>query len=155
MICFEGCLSSRSLKTMWKKSRNIFLFCYSVPLLLMLPFVVGIAVVTQWFWITLPYFSLYLVFIVALFLPPSRKFKNLHFKIYTEDEYIIYTYTGYEEYRLISDVKNVKDHGDFYEFNFCFGKISDKFICQKDLLTCGTLDEFEAMFEGKIIRKIK
>jgi hypothetical protein len=28
-----------------------------------------------------------------------------------------------------------------------------KFICQKDLLTEGTLEEFESLFEGKIIKK--
>ena len=43
------------------------------------------------------------------------------------------------------------DH--FYFIKFPFGKYSDKFICQKSLLTQGTLEEFEALFEGKIERK--
>ena len=38
--------------------------------------------------------------------------------------------------------------------SFIFGKISDKFICQKDLLTKGSLEEFERIFEGKIKRCI-
>ena len=153
MICFEGCLSSESIKLMWKKSRKIFTFCYLIALLLMLPFVVGLAVATRWFWITLPYLSLYLIIVVGFVFPPSRNLKKLHIKIFIEDEYIVYTHTGYEEYRSINDVKNIKDHGDFYEFNFYFGKGSDKFICQKNLLTHGTLEDFEELFEDKIIRE--
>lgn len=53
----------------------------------------------------------------------------------------------------ISKVKAVYDRGDFYEiipknvFNFSV------FICQKDLLTEGTLEEFETLFDGKIVKK--
>lgn len=54
---------------------------------------------------------------------------------------------------MIKDVKNVYDHGEFYDLVFPFGKISGKFICQKNLLTEGTLAEFEALFDGKIVRK--
>ena len=54
---------------------------------------------------------------------------------------------------MISDVKKVVDHGEFYELSFVFGKVSDKFICQKSLLTKGTLEEFKAMFGDKVYRK--
>ena len=56
------------------------------------------------------------------------------------------------EYRNIEDVKCVRDFGEFYELVFPFGKISEKFICQKDLLSKGTLAEFEALFGDKILR---
>ena len=52
--------------------------------------------------------------------------------------------------KWITDVKQVIDHGEFYELVFPFGKISTNFICQKELLTKGTLEQFERLFEGKI-----
>ena len=53
---------------------------------------------------------------------------------------------------MISDAKQLRDFGEFYEIVFPFGKVSDKFICQKNLLTQGTLEEFEKLFEGKTTR---
>lgn len=57
------------------------------------------------------------------------------------------------ESRYIEDVKEVKDYGEFYYLTFPFGKYSYRFVCQKDLLSQGTLEDFEALFEGKIVRK--
>ena len=36
---------------------------------------------------------------------------------------------------------------------FIFPYKSQRFVCQKDLLVQGTIEEFEAVFEGKIVRK--
>ena len=74
-------------------------------------------------------------------------------KIYVEDEYIVCVGEAYEESKFIDDVAKVIDHGEFYELVFPFGNASDKFICQKGLLTKGTLEEFEQLFSGKITRK--
>lgn len=57
------------------------------------------------------------------------------------------------ESRYIEEVKEVRDYGEYYVLVFPMGKLSEKFVCQKDLLTKGTLEEFEALFEGKIVRK--
>ena len=61
-------------------------------------------------------------------------------KICIEDGYITCIADKYEECRSISDVKCVVDHGDFYELTFPFGKISEKFVCQKNLLTKGSIE---------------
>ena len=45
------------------------------------------------------------------------------------------------------------DHGAFYEFVVPFGKVSDKFICQKSLLTKGTLGDFEKLIGEKLIKR--
>ena len=73
-------------------------------------------------------------------------------KIVVDQDYIVCVADKYTETRGISDVKIVKDFGEFYELCFPFGKVSDKFICQKSLLTRGSIREFEALFEGKITR---
>ena len=48
-------------------------------------------------------------------------------------------------------IKYVKDCDEYYELILAgFFKYSPAFICQKDLLSQGSLDEFEALFKGKI-----
>ena len=59
------------------------------------------------------------------------------------------------ESRLISDVKAVRNYDEFYEFVFLFRKINVKFICQKSLLSKGTLEEFESLFHDKIVNMTK
>jgi len=57
--------------------------------------------------------------------------------------------------RKISDVKTITDHGGFYRIHFYFPNLSPSYLCQKDLLVEGTIEEFEKLFEGKIVRKNK
>ena len=51
---------------------------------------------------------------------------------------------------MLNEVKRVYDYRCWYYLEIDFG--DPYFICQKDLLTEGTLEEFEALFEGKIVR---
>ncbi len=55
----------------------------------------------------------------------------------------------------ISKVKKVIDYDTYYFV--CFRIIDGKagIVCQKNLLTEGTIEEFEELFKGKIIRKSK
>lgn len=53
----------------------------------------------------------------------------------------------------VDAVKKVVDYGDFYHL-IVFGKLS-AYICQKDLITQGTIEDFEKLFEDKIVRKVK
>ena len=75
-------------------------------------------------------------------------------RIYANKTYIVCVAEKYKESQCICDVSKILDYGEYYEIRFFFGKISDKFICQKDLLTKGSLEEFERIFEGKIKRCI-
>lgn len=74
-------------------------------------------------------------------------------KIYINDDTIVCIADTYTESQFIEDVKEVYDYGEFYVLEFPFGKYSEKYVCQKNLLIKGTFEEFEALFEGKIIRK--
>ena len=55
--------------------------------------------------------------------------------------------------RSIDDVKKVIDMGEFYDIIFYFPNQWANCICQKDLLVEGTIEEFEKLFEGLIVRK--
>lgn len=57
------------------------------------------------------------------------------------------------ETRFLKDVKKVVDMGDWYKIYFYFPNKSNIFICQKDLIIQGTIDEFERLFQEKIVRK--
>ena len=54
----------------------------------------------------------------------------------------------------INKIKQVVDYGEFYYVVFYMGML---FVigamCQKNLLTKGTLEEFEAKFVDKLVRK--
>lgn len=52
----------------------------------------------------------------------------------------------------VESVKKVIDVGEFYYLIFKHGDIGNSWVCQKDLLTEGTPDDFEKLFEGKIVR---
>lgn len=57
------------------------------------------------------------------------------------------------EIKSLGDVKKVVDMGDWYKIYFYFPNKSNIFICQKDLICQGTLEEFESLFADKIVRK--
>lgn len=55
----------------------------------------------------------------------------------------------------ISKAKKVVDYGRYYYIFLYRLDPSKGIVCQKDLLIKGTLEEFEKLFDGKIIRKLK
>ena len=95
------------------------------------------------------------LFVAIPFVPKGEKEHRaiLPKRIYVKEDCIVCTADRYTESKFIQDVSKVIDHGEYYELCFPFGKLSEKFICQKSLLTRGTLEEFEALFEGKITKK--
>lgn len=56
------------------------------------------------------------------------------------------------ETRSIGDIKKVVDMGNCYKVYFYFPHKSNIFLCQKDLITQGTIEEFENMFSEAIQR---
>ena len=47
----------------------------------------------------------------------------------------------------VGKIRKVSDMGEYYLLHYA---LIDSFICEKSLLTSGTLEEFESLFEGKI-----
>ena len=70
-------------------------------------------------------------------------------------DYMASSFEGKSLLRDISDVKIVVDYGEWYDITFYFPHKDIGFICQKDLIVEGTIEEFEKLFEGKIVRKYK
>ena len=153
MIEFSGYINGVAEQYFHNKGRKLGNSILLIPLLLFLPGVVVTAIRMQ-FWQMIVGYCLIITIIPLLTLIPKSKKERLSItpkKIFTEDDCIICIADKYTESRIISDAKQLRDFGEFYEIVFRFGKISDKFICQKNLLSKGTLEEFEKLFSGKIV----
>ena len=57
--------------------------------------------------------------------------------------------------RKLSRVKKVLDCGEVYYIIFKFGDITNSWICQKNNIISGTIEEFELLFQSKIIKELK
>lgn len=66
---------------------------------------------------------------------------------------------NFELANSVADATVVVDYGEWYHISFTrntkIGLGNGRFVCQKDLLTQGTIEQFEKLFEGKIVRKCK
>lgn len=95
------------------------------------------------------------IFTIFEALPLPKKIRNrfLHLKITIKlNEEMIsrqdqYSYT--EE--PITKVKKIIDMGDWYYIIFKLGDLSNCWVCQKDWIIQGTIEDFEKIFAGKII----
>ena len=59
----------------------------------------------------------------------------------------------FHDIKSIDRVKSVIDYGEWYKIEFRLPGNSQRFICQKDLITQGTIEDFENLFADKIIRR--
>lgn len=57
--------------------------------------------------------------------------------------------------RKISKVKKVLDCGEVYYIIFKFGDITNSWICQKNNIINGTIEEFESLFQTKLVKGTK
>ena len=59
----------------------------------------------------------------------------------------------------VADATVIVDCGEWYHISYTrsakIGLGNGRFVCQKDLLTQGSIEQFEKLFEGKIVRKYK
>lgn len=154
MITFEGELSSLCRYFIIKQAKKRTLVTLlSICCLLIILFIFLALFVSSGYW-----FSIVGVAIIPLYcifpLPKEKIDSLMPIKILIDENKIVCKYKDFTEEKLVSNVKKVIDYGDFYHIIFGIN-FNSKFICQKDLIKEGTLEKFENLFEGKIIRKHK
>ena len=157
MIVFEGKIYGECKKKLLKKETKIQFFV-SLITSIIFSFFITLATV---FADTL--FALFFIPILMLLvfsaLPPSKKaqktFVPIKIFIDLEEQTIVHQCEKTERFHMLNSVERVLDYGEFYELIFQFEDRDPYFVCQKSLLTEGTLEEFEALFEGKIERQKK
>ena len=149
-IVFDGYISGEAKKYFIKRSKMLGVKMILFSLLLILPAIVCCSLYFKSLTILWIYLLLLIVFPTIGFLVSFLQYKDdvIPKKIILDidEETICCIADNYIENKFIYDVKKVTDHGEFYEVIFPFGNVSDKFICQKSLLTEGDLDTFESLF---------
>ncbi len=157
MIEFKGHLTGDAEKRYIKRAvafgRNIML----VSGLFISPLVIYISIFMHTWTIIIGYSVLLTVILIASNIPLMHKDLKLHMPqkicIDTDDGIISYmTEQGEEDFKDINSATEVRDFMEFYEVVFPLGNYSERFICQKDLIVNGTLEEFETLFAGKITK---
>lgn len=157
MIEFKGYLTGNSQKYFCNqivKFQRIFILFTCIPGLFII-YLFGYL-----FWgvnIELKIILVFLIMIAIVYMLPriqtkKEKEKITPRRVYLENDIIICQSNALVESRTVQDIKEVRDYGDFYYLVFPFGKYSYRFVCQKDLLTQGTIADFESLFTGKIKR---
>lgn len=153
MIEFNGTLSDKCKQYMLKKEiHKLFAIIMSIPL-----FALIIFFSVTWHWSMLLALPCVVFYVILLCMPPRKSSYGLIFPslIQIKDSGEMYV-TGEKFYckQSISQVKLVEDHGEWYHIVFRYPYTNPRFVCQKNLLTKGTIEEFERIFEGKIIRNV-
>lgn len=156
MIEFTGCFSGKAKKYYFNIEKRQGFIVMLIACLVVLPFWLFMFSTIVETWVALILFGVMMaVTFFALWIIPFDK-KFIPKRIYIEDNYInVVLGNDVEEYKCLDDVKIVYDYGEFYVIKFYFGNQNNKFICQKNLISKGNLEEFEAMFEGKFKKRIK
>ena len=124
-------------------------------MLLVSPLILTIAARVESWALILVYIGIYFAVtpLVSLLRGEKERIAMTPKKIFVQDGYIVCATDKQTEAKEVNAVKAVLDFGEFYDIVFPFGNASEKFVCQKSLLSKGTLEDFEALFEGKIERK--
>ena len=155
MIEFKGYLTGNALKQlrknyfklMWSIITVASLLCLIIMLYLLLD-------VSFWHIAVLLIMPVYLVFPI-LFPYLFMKFDKTHIpkQISIQDDVIVcITDEIGPNSRKIELFKEVRDYGEYYYLKSKGLNIPPHFICQKDLLIQGSIEEFENLFAGKIKR---
>ena len=162
IIEFFGTLSEICQKDISKRSRRMVAISFTVVTILfgIVPTIVFYILKDDYFYEFFGLTVLCVIMTVIFWLPINITRKppqgvSTDILIRIEDSFITRSGHGGVQKKALSKVKKVIDAGDWYYVVFKFGDISSAFVCQKDLLTQGTLEDFEKLFEDKIVRKYR
>lgn len=155
MIIFNGEISNKSKNYLLRCNKIGGFISGLVPAIIILVPIIILTIVSNWAYAIAIPFIIAFPFITSI--PCSKKNR---YQIYPEeikifDEQIFCTNSKYNLMRELSQVRIIKDYGEWYHIQFDFPHRDIHFICQKNLIVQGTVEEFEKLFEGKIVRKLK
>lgn len=150
MIEFKGKVTSKdAIKTQgWMLKTPIIIF--SVIALLIMFILLG----SQWFFRTL-IIAMMPIVVIGIIIIPNKLIAFLPDKltIDTNERTVVSEVKGLGEvFKMLDDVTEVEDCGEYYAFHFGNRISGLGFIAQKDLITKGTIKEFEEIFKEVLVR---
>ena len=147
MIIFEGKLSGQALKKCNMKLQKEIILTFSI---------IGVIIILIWFLIfgldetiLTPVIAWVCIFAISLIVYKKINVKSFKITIDSDEGTVIYQDKNDELFSMIKDIDTVYDYGDYYHIF----EAGDMFLCQKKLLVQGSIEEFEKIFDGKIICK--
>ena len=154
MIVFNGQISGKAEAHYWQTQANL-------GSMLLIGASVACSPILLIFWNVPEYLLVvavaYLLVAIPLPLLPQllKKFmanpKHLPMLITIDGDNLVCQISLITENRTLQDVKCVKQYDEYYTLHFVTGKASIHYVCQKSLLTVGSLAEFEALFKDKMV----
>lgn len=100
-----------------------------------------------------------IVITIFAFIIPKKRILNikLQTKVIINSATISYQTIGYGYESPIktmsfSKIKKIVDYGDWYDIIFKHGGIYNSWVCQKNLIVEGKIEDFEKLFKNKIIK---
>lgn len=157
MIVFEGELNELNLNRLKKQLRKKDIITCTFFYILITAIMIGIIVTIKSRLVTILLSATFILstIIVAVIIVISNRNNNNVQRCYAKrieiDEGLIwFYYDNCDNARRIINVKKVVDYGDSYGIIFQHQIISA--FCQKDLITEGSIEAFETLFVGKIVK---
>lgn len=156
MIEFCGQLSDKVVHYMLKQEAISGVIISLI--ILMVVVIITIILGLMWDWIVLLCNIIpVLMIILTLFCyrKPTKKLRNLIMpnRVCILEDTIECENGHFYHIRFLSDIKKIIDFGEWYHIIFKYAERNQCFVCQKTLISKGTIEDFEKLFEGKINRK--
>ena len=155
MIVFEGNVGKACETFVCKRERIFIAKVWSfVSILFAIPTVI---IAINWEMIVLLFLVALALFPLGTLLPLSKKTKEtmLSTKIQIGEEIMSCEGKRFKFEYYTKDVKQVTDYGDFYMMDFYYPNRNSYFACQKDLITEGSIEDFEKLFSEKLVKAEK
>lgn len=160
MIEFKGRVSAKCRKHIQKQEGKNYLFGITLALIVVIIPIVNILIycsILPWqYAVAIVAPASLLIILISYFSAFEKKTSELIIptRIVIADDGTIASHG--EKFHLIAavdEVTMVVDMGEWYHISFGKRLGLGRFVCQKDLLVQGTIEDFEKLFDGKIIRK--
>lgn len=153
MIEFYGELSEQCKKYIINREKKVGTFAaLIVSVIFSIPIII-LSIIIDWIFL-LAFFVLILIILLSWLQPTSKIYgKILPKRVSIKNGIIESEGDDFDYVEKLSSVKFVLDMGEWYHIYFKYKYRNFRFICQKDLIKQGTLEEFEDLFVGKIIKK--
>lgn len=153
MIAFTGKMSDKCQDYIFNyEGKSVRITTSIISLILYIPFFI-LSITDDWIWAIC---IIPVILLIALSgIRPSKKDYSLAIpdRITIKNGKLTSKSDRFEISTTMSRVKKVIDFGDFYHIQISYPIGNARFLCEKRLLTDGTLKDFEALFKNKLIRK--
>lgn len=156
MIVFDGILTDLSEKFFINKLLNNFslllciLFLFTIPIWAILSLKVDAFFEVM---LTLVLITIFSPFFFRICVSQKARKRSIPKKVIINEGVITSVSDKTIISKNITQIKEIHDYGEFYYLVLSKIYIDAVFVCQKNLLSKGTLEEFELLFKDMIIKK--